>query len=718
MYSTNKKNYDEDIDLRQTWSVISRNRWVILGFSGVATLVAAWVVITMTPTYTASATVLIESQQANVVSIEEVYAMDTRTQQYYETQFKIMNSRPLVERVIAGLELGAYPEFDPDRLDQGGLQKWASWIPFELPKQSDRFRYNPLESIIEAYYENFTIEPIRDTQLVNLHFEAEDPELAATVANGHAEAYIQSILEARGAATDTASSWMSDRLAELQGQLSESDQRLQEFREQEQLIDAEGLKSLPAREVNELTIRLLEVRRELSQARIAFRQVYRGSNEPLNDLSSIPAILADPGVQDLQQVEAVAQGKVAELAKRYGPQHPRMIAVQSELANATDNLRNQRRTVAESIRNKYEAAVAEEADLASALNRAKQDYQVVGRKESALLALQREGDTNRELYDLFYNRISETAAAGDLISLPARIISPAVIPIYPSNPKKGLTVSLVFAASLGVAVLTAFLLEAVNNTIRSPVDVETKLNAPLLGTIPLLKSKHFRHTPLGNMFLSGSEPGFNEAVRTVRTSISLDNMQHPHKVIVIASAIGSEGKSTLALNLAHAFGQLENERVLLIDADMRRPSIASELNIATHMPGMSELLAGKTTLAKSLFRSVKYNMDVLSTGLVPKDPLELLASHHLTNALMVLRQNYDRIIIDTPPMLAVSDALVVAKQADSVIFVVKPETASTRQINHSLDQLIRVNARVSGIVLNQLDLQKAGLYGTYAYENY
>ena len=377
-------------------------------------MLAAFAVFAMTPIYQASATILIESQQANVVSIEQVYGLDTRNLQYFKTQFEILKSRPLVEDVISALQLSEYPEYEVAEGSSSTMMNWRDWMPGSMSRQPTPTPSDSLQERIEIYYDHLTIAPRRDTLLVDVHFESIDPVLAASVANGHAQAYILGVFESRDSVTDSAESWMLERLADLQANLLKSEQRLQEFREQEQLIDVEGLKTLPSREINELTSHLIEVRSELSQARIAYAQVYQGADAPLEVLRGIPAILDDELVQDLQQVEAQAQGKVAELAKRYGPAHTKMIAAQSELSAATENLSIQRRNVAEAIKNKFEAAEAEEIELVRALERAKQQYQQIGRKESDLLALVREGDTNRELYELFYNRISETAATGGL----------------------------------------------------------------------------------------------------------------------------------------------------------------------------------------------------------------------------------------------------------------------------------------------------------------
>jgi succinoglycan biosynthesis transport protein ExoP len=419
-------------------------------------------------------------------------------------------------------------------------------------------------------------------------------------------------------------------------------------------------------------------------------------------------------VQRLQEAEADAQQKVAEIARRYGPQHSVMIAAQSELARATENLLSQERSVAKSIRSDFEAARAEEAELVKALDRAKQEYQEIGRKESELMALQREAKTNRSLYELFYNRLTETAATGDLKSMPARIIAPAVLPSKPTSPKKLLIVCLVFIISILVGVLAAFLLNAINNTIRTAHEVE-RLNVPLLGMLPLLKARRRRQTSMGHVFFDSSETEFNEAIRTIRTGITLNSMDNPNRVILVTSSLSGEGKSTVALNLAFAFAKME--KVLLIDADMRRPSIAKEFGLPADRPGLAELISGEAKFLQCVVRRKKENLDVISAGVVPENPLERLSAHQLKQLLQALRTRFDRIIIDSPPLLPVSDSAVLSTYADSVVFVVKSDSTTVQQARDALEKLHRAKGTVAGIVINQLDMKQAG-YGGYGYGSY
>src|SRR2546429_2464000 len=466
----------DGIDLRHYWSIINRRKWSIIGLALAVGLLATLVVFAMTPIYRASATLLIESQAPNVVSIQEVYGLDTRSQDYLATQIEIMGGRPIAETVVDRLGLIEQPAFRPQH-------DWQSWLPGMQKKATSR--QSERETAVDAYLDKLSIEPVRNTQLVRVEFESSDPRLAARVAEAHAKAYIESTLEARAEATRSATEWMATRLESLRKELQASEASLQAYREQEHIVDATGLKALPASEISNLSARLLEVRQTLAAAKIAYLQVTPAAGEGGN-LLGVPALLADEGMRRAQTAQATAQQSVAELERRYGASHPKMIAAQNELAQATENLNNQARSVIEGIRKRYEAAKSEEAAIVEALNRAGQQYQQVGRKEAKLESLQRAVDTNRQLYDLFFKRLSETSATGDLATARARIVEPAVVPRLPAKPHKLLIVSIAVLLTLLFGVGVAFLLASLDDTVKSARDVEEKLKRPLLGIEPRL----------------------------------------------------------------------------------------------------------------------------------------------------------------------------------------------------------------------------------------
>ena len=715
---------DESLDVRQLWNVIDRRKWLIGGFALGVSLLAGVIVTLMTPTYRATATVLIESQQANVVSIEEVYGLDVRNQQYFETQFAIIGSRPIAESVVDRLGLETRPEVPTLKHDAGTIGTFLHTIRtgirnvFSSGDEADGVpSVDSRQETVEGYQERLEIEPVDKTQLVLIHFDSPDRDLATEAANAHAQAYIDSILDARLDVTQSASSWMARRVDDLKQKLSGSEARLQAYREQENLIDAEGIQSLPTKEINELSSRLVEARRRLSEARIAYSQVQSGvrSQEP-GSLDGVPAVSRDLAVRAFREAEAEAERKVAELAKRYGPLHPNMQAAQSELQQATDNLIRQQTSVADSIAADFRAAQSDVSQLESELDAAKVTFQQVGRKQSRLTELQQEVDVDRQLYEVFYNRMQETVQTGDLESVNARIVSPAVVPILPASPNKRLVVALVFIASLVVGVIASLLDDSFNNTLRSSHDIEDKLGQPLLGMLPLLGDDKTGGRSV-QAILSDPDAGeFREAVQTVRTGLVLTNLDRPCKVVMISSSVSAEGKSTVALNLACAFGQME--KTLLIDCDLRRPSIGEAMGLSRTHRGLSDVLARRANVSDCIEYQEALGLDVLTAGLVPNNPLELLSSVAFTDMLVKLRDDYRRIIIDTPPVLPVSDSQVISRYCDSVMLVVKADQTPVQQVRQCIQRLSQVQAPLAGVVLNQLDLDKAQKYSDYGYGGY
>jgi capsular exopolysaccharide synthesis family protein len=710
------------IDWLYIWTTVSSRKWAILSLAFIVTLVAVLVVFSMTPMYSASAIVHIESRQANIVSIEELYRAEARDQGYYNTQVEILKSRPIAAKVIDAV--GAPPEVAPSGIGMLRID-WRSLLPFKAPEPpGGSLDFDQHEEDIDNYLEELWVERILETELVVVGYVSEDPRLAAEYANAHVAAYIESLVEARESATKIALSWMGERVEELRKNLLDSEMQLQAFREQEKLIDVEGYRALQTQEVNDLSTRLVNARRNLSATKIAYMQVFGDESAAIE---SVPAVLDNAAAQEFRTIQALAQQEVADLGKVYGPQHPKMIAAESKLVEATQNLEEQQRDIAGGIRAEYLAAQAEVAALEADLAAAKQQYQEVTRKGSTLSSLQQKVDTNRELYQLFYSRMQETALTGDLKALEASVVQPAVVPRYPYKPNKTRAVILAFVLSLLAGIGAAFLLEQLNNKIRNQADVEAKIGLPLLGMVPLLTDK--ARTNAGMALFDGTERSFGEAIRTIRTAISLSSLGSPHKIILVTSSVGLEGKSTVAMNLALAIAQ--GERVLLLEADMRHPSVARNLKLDPSQPGLSELLANQAGIEDCVSSLEEYNLDVLTSGLIPPEPLRLLSSDAFSQLMGELRHRYDRVIIDGPPVLGISDAAVLSTHADSLVYVVKAAATSIRKIREGIGQLQRFNSPMhaalgrssarratdyfAGVVVNQHDMRKAANLGEYSY---
>jgi succinoglycan biosynthesis transport protein ExoP len=692
-----------------------QHKWNIAALSLVVSLLATLVVFSMTPIYRSTTTVLIENAQAKVVSIEDVYGLNTTNKEYFLTQFEILKSRELTERVIQRLSLDTHPLFDP-RQQKAGFNL-SSLIPLGSRDEPLTER-EILASVVSTFSDSLSIEPVRNTQLVKIHFDSEDPALAAEIANTLADVFIESYMEAKLEASRKAADWLANRLGGLRETLQESESRLQDYRESAQLVDVQGVQTVGAEEMSQLTQRYVEAKRTRSETENIYKQVQAlGANPSLEALMAIPSILRHPLVQTLKQSQAVANRKVAELSERYGPKHPQMQAAVSESQQATRDLNMQVQRVGSGIEADFRAAAETELTFANQLADTKNRMQDVNRKEFQLRDLERDVNTNRQLYDMFMTRAKEMGEADGLQAAMARVIDPAVQANLPIKPKKKLIVLIALLASGMVGVALALLLDALDNTIRTPDDVDEKLKTPMLGFLPLVKTNKTELAFEG--FLSDTTSNFAEAVRTIRTGLMLSNLDEPHKITVITSSVPNEGKSTVSLNLAEAVGQME--KVLLIDADMRRPTLAKTLGLPRTTPGLSNLVAGTADFKDCVRRLPNSSVDVITSGVIPLNPLELLASKRFGQVLQKLAEHYDRILIDSAPTHAVSDALVLSTYADALVYVVKADATAVPLAAKGLSRLREVGANITGVVLNQVDVDKSSRYGSYYagyYQNY
>jgi capsular exopolysaccharide synthesis family protein len=715
---------DDEIDLLKLWHTVWHRKWSIIALVLIVTMVASLVVMAITPIYRAAASLLIEQEsRAKVVSIEQIYGLDGSGQEYLQTQFELLKSRVLAERVVRQLSLTTHPEFDPRQqaaplFDIKGLvrdfnvQRFLPAIfPVDLEEKPQRSEIEIFDLVTRAFMSRISISPQGKTQLVKVQVEMADARTAALAANALADGYIEGQLEASMEMSMMATNWMNSRLGELRTKLTAAEDLLQGFREAENLIDIDGVATISAAELSLTGDRMIDARRQRAEAESQYRQVKDMRSGSWERMASIPAVLGHPLIQQFNAQEAKARAKFDELSGRYGDRHPAMIAARSDLNAASASLRGQVEQVVAGIERTYQLAMANESSLNASFSANKSQIQDISRKEFKLRELQREVDVNRALYDTFMTRLKETAATSDLDSTNARVVDKAVVPTQPIKPKKSLIVAVATLLALFVAVGLVLLLDALNNTFKSTDQVESRLNIPVLGILPLMKEK--ARTDLARMFVSDTNKSFSEAVRTIRTSVVLSGMNHPHKVMIVTSAVPGEGKSTVSVNLALCLGQVE--KVLLIDADLRHPTLAKSFDFAVGTPGLANLIAGTASMSECI--KTLEGIDMMSAGTVPPNPLELLSSPRLAKALEVLKNKYDRIIIDSPPTQAVSDAAVLATHANALIYVVKSNTTSIPLVEKGIGQLLQNNAPVTGIVLNQVDVKKGNKYG-YGYAGY
>lgn len=701
-------------EIVEYWRAIAKRRWSIAGLTVVVAILATLVSFAIRPSYRGAAVILIEQGKSKVVSIEEVYSQGFLQREYFQTQVEILKSEELARKTIRKLKLTTHPDFDPRQAEPGIVAKLlGSLFADDKPLTED----DVLKSVVRKFRSELQVQLLRNSHLAQISFTAHDRELAAKVPNTLAEIFIESDLDARVAMTQKATEWLRERMGELRGKVDAAEKNLQEYRDRERIVDAKGLAMSGAtKQLEELTRSLVEARAKRAEAEAAYNLVQQiSSGRSRSSYETIPAVLRHPLVQKLKELEGEADRRLGEAGRRYGPEHPNMIKARAEVEAARENTRRQVESVVAGISREYEVARANEQAVERALGQSKADIQGFNRKEFQLGILEREVQQNRNLYDMFVGRLKETSAAGDLQSTIARVVDPATTPSETFAPKKGQIVGISAFVALVLAAMLALLQDRLNNTVNSTADVEQRLGVPALGVLHRIKGISGKKKGFVSelAFFNDSQSAFSEAVRTVRTSVLMSALDDPHKIVVVTSSVPEEGKTTVSYNLACALGQVK--KVVLIDADMRRPKIGKLIGRDAKAPGLADLVAGHAPINQCVFHHEQAGIHVLPAGTVPPNPLELLSSKRFEEVVAKLREAFDIIVFDSAPLQLVSDSLVLSRHASAVIYVVKADSTPYQVAQNGLKRLSRVGAPVLGVVLNQLDLERAEKYhGEYS----
>jgi polysaccharide biosynthesis transport protein len=728
-------NNEQMIDLSHYTNLLRKNWLSIILFSILVTFIAVLMVLQIAPKYTAHATLLIEEKEKKAVSFENVVGLDALKNEYYQTQYEILRSNQIAEKVIKQLGLNNNKEFNSflgaDSQPKSVLERVAE-VPFigelsfvkdllEKKAQSvdeDKRKEEIRQSVLFSFKDRLKINPIKNTQLVEISFTSENPQLAANVANAVGYAYIEYNLDSRLASTQYASSWITSRLAELKTELIKSESALANYLQQEKLIDDSGIDALASQELGELVARLTEVRDKRIETESAYDALKTTKVTDLSTLASIPMLSQHPQVIAVRQAELDAQNDVNELSKRYGPKHDKMKAAVAKLESVRAQAEATTKKLISGIGKELEAARKQEALILATIQERKKDFQQLSLKRTKYDALKREVETNREILDVFLTKQKETTATIDFNATNANFTDKALVPQYPSAPKKKIIVVLAAIASLSFSVMLIFIIDILKSTIESAKIFEEKFGIIPIGTLPAIKSKRFRKQALDNsIFFDEQQMTFSESINSVRTSLMIAGKGKDKKCLAVTSSLPSEGKTTTAINLAQSFAKVEN--VLLIDCDLRKSSIAERFGFKKYHQGLSNYLQMNTELSDCIIKDENSNLSILPAGIQSENPQELLSSKKFEQLISHLETKYDRIIIDTPPCLPLSDSLVIGKLATSMLVIIKANSTKDDAIKKLINKLTTHGIVIEGFVINQVsqkivnDSYSYGSYGEY-----
>ena len=718
--------FEEDtIDLREYWSIIRRHIWGILSLSLLLCLLAFVIIFSLKPIYEAHTTILLESQEANVVSIEEVYGINSKNMDYFYSQIEIIKSRSIAEAVVKKLNLEKHPEFDPAQQEKpffsfnimAFLQEFLpESMKQPVKKLTDEEKQRRIfDDIVAQVMSQLSITEHKKSLVLTISFNAYSPKLAAEVATEIANAYINNGFEANLEMTEQAVGWLNERLSGLKNNLTEAEQVLNAYRSRENLLDVQGIETIAARELETISKHLSEARRERTKLQSIYYQIQRAKKSgSIEKYEAISGILNSTAVQHAKDNEHDAQNAIAELSKRYGNRHPTMQAAKANHEKAKNSYLKLLKSVSRGIESQYRAVKANEVALEKEQRRIKGEIRNINSKSFKVTELTRNVETHKQIYETFFTRLKETSETSGMKTANARIIDVAIAPEFPIKPRKKLIMLITLILGLALGILLAFMKDSLNNTIQSVEDIDKKLHVPFLGVIPQQKLKKSELDSPLLAFYHDNKSSFSEAIRTVRTGIVMSSMNDDKKITLITSSVPNEGKTTVSLNLAMALAQ--TEKVLLIDADMRRPSIAKACDFKSEN-GLATLIAGTSNIQDSIHHFEEWKLDILPSGIVPPNPQELLTSKQFKTLLKMLSQKYERIIIDSAPTQAVSDAYLISKYVTEVVYIVKADSTAHALAQAGLDKLKENNGHISGVVLNQLDMVKSGKYYSGDYYN-
>ena len=709
---------EREVNLRDYWKVIRKRRWMILAFFLIVVITTAIGTFTMSPVYRGTSTILINKENPQIVDFKEIFAVNTTDMDYYQTQYKILESRSLAKRVIHSLRLPDHPQFLPK--PETPFQKWRSNLLnsikglFSSPEDdgdSEKLEKDKDTGLIKGFLARLKVEPIRNSRLVKIHFDSQYPELSAKVPDALATAYIQQSLEARFIATQQAKEWLTGQLEDLKAKVERADEALQAFGSKHDIVSLEENENITMKRLTELNDGLTKAESE----RMSKEALYRQTKE--RNFDSLPLVLESKLVMDLRQAHIQLEAQYSKLSETYKPEYPEMVRLKSQIQAVQKRIDAEIGKVITSIKSDYEYSLRKEALLRQAFDRQKATVMAMQEKAIQYNILKREADTNKELYKGLLQRMKEAGVSAGIMASNVQVVDQAEVPSSPFKPNKKLNLLLAAIVGLFLGVGLAFFFEYLDNTVKTPEDVE-QLRLPSFGMVPEISYERRKRLERGDSYpvelVTHGHPRsiLSEAFRNIRTSILLSFCERPPKRIIISSANPAEGKTTVTINTAIALSQT-GAKVVIVDADMRRPRLQAIFAERDGI-GLSSFLSGNADLESIIRESEVPNLSYVLAGPIPPNPSELLGSMLFKKMIESLGGRFDHILIDCPPVLGFADALILSTCVDGVVLVALGGKTPRETLQRAKEALLQVNAKVLGVVINRINIQR-GDYGDYYY---
>ena len=722
---------DKVPDLLEYGRVIKKRRATILTIAFVVFTIGLFATLKEKPVYRARVLVEIQKENPDIPTLQELFQVESISDTYLETQYRILKSENLARRVIADLKLDRLTEFYQPAFWWTRPKQEASLSP-AVDAGGNVSPESVIDNeVLKKFQDRLDVEPLKRSRLVEVSFESNDRNLAAQVVNTLAATYIQQNLEARWQASQKASEWLSQQLLGMKSKLEKSEDDLQQYARDNGLLFLETDKGTSE---NIVTQRLRQLQEELTKS-----QADRYEKESLyllvqqGDFASLPGVFNNKLMQDLTEKLAELERERSRLTSIFNPDYPQVKEIQSQIDESQTTLSGERERAAKAITNDYRAAVGRENMLQQAFKDQQREADLIAEKSVQYNILKREADTNKQLYVGLLEKLKETGVSTSMKATNIRVIDPAYPPKKPDSPRIPLNLSLALLLGLSLGIGAAFLQEHLDNSFKTAGEIERFLQLPALASVPAIESStngnghglyaRARHLANDKHRSTSIVPSWNriegngqntplaEAFHELRTSVLLSTAKHPPRTLLVTSAKGGEGKTTVAANLAVSLAQL-GEKVLLIDADLRRPSLHKFFGVA-NTSGLVNFLTGSPDWRSLLSQAAPIGLFVMPSGPVPPNPADLLSSEYMPLLIREATKEYKFVVLDSPPLLNLADSRVLATLVDGVILVVGGGITPRELVHRAYASAVDAGSHVLGATINFADAKSD--YYSYGY---
>lgn len=691
--------------LIQYWQAVLRHKIAIAAILAICVALGIVVTLLMTPYFTSTSQIEISREQDKVTNVEGVTSSDGAGQnlEFYQTQYSLLESRSLAERVVRARNLASQDGF----FETFGVNPNDSGLLSEAPKaQSAVQRNQRIKLATDILLENVNISPIRGSSLIDVEFESPRPALSAEIANAWIEQFIASNLDRRFNSTADARKFLEEQLAELKKRLEDSERSLSSYADNKEIITLSSQQTLDGKTVSQKTLasaNLEAINTELAQA-TADRIL---AESEVTQRSGDKNALTNSTLNSLREERAKAQAEYAKLMVQFEPEYPAAKAIESQISALNQSISAEEARSRTGTSARYSEALEREQKLRSQVNRLKLQFSGERRDSIQYNIFQREVDTNRQLYDGLLQRYKEIGVAG-VGTNNISIVDRAQPTENPSSPKLLLNVALAILAGIGLAAAYVFVMEQIDQTVKDPADLKSKLGIAPLGSIPHLDKEDIL------LSLTDKKSVAWEAYLSIRTSLSFLTDHGVPRSFLLTSTRPNEGKSTSAFALAAVLAST-GKRILLIDGDMRNPSLHQMLGIQNGA-GLSNRLSGFDDLRQLIHQKTSHGFDAMTAGPIPPNAAELLSSPRMRELVTELAETYDTVIIDAPPVLGLADIPLLADSVEGVIYTIEAGGVKMRGIQSAIERVRSSRGQIFGGIVTKVQLQHSGYGYGYAYQ--